>query len=333
MKKKLILLTSFWFIFGLVLLLLNDFVLKGVYHNWLTGKLSDVAGLFVFSLFWCAIFPKQQNKVFLTVGILFVFWKSTYSQPLIDSWNWVGIFKINRVVDFSDLIALLILPLAFEYSRRKDQLLKINIHPAFPLLMAAFSFCATSSTQQDFDFNKKYKFSVSKSELIKKMNTLNSWDSIPINPPLSLSLHNSNDYKLDFNDTLWYYSLDADTIYDTIYKYKEVFKPNKFDLFEYVETDEIDAINEYIHSTTDTMYVNQNGIVYYRIHQKEKKHNSDQYYFYTVTAKLKIKGQGSSSSITLKDIYADSFGDDWEVEKKKLLADFERFLIKKLRKI
>lgn len=33
------------FISSLLLLLLNDFVFKPVYHNWLTGKLSDFCGL------------------------------------------------------------------------------------------------------------------------------------------------------------------------------------------------------------------------------------------------------------------------------------------------
>ncbi len=36
-------------------LLLNDFVLKAAFHSWLTGKLSDVAGLAAFTIFWCAI--------------------------------------------------------------------------------------------------------------------------------------------------------------------------------------------------------------------------------------------------------------------------------------
>ena len=39
------------FIIATVLLVVNDFFLKPVYHNWLTGKLSDFAGLFMFSLF------------------------------------------------------------------------------------------------------------------------------------------------------------------------------------------------------------------------------------------------------------------------------------------
>ena len=44
-------LTSPGFVVGLSLLLLNDLFLKARFHNPLTGKLSDFAGLFVFPLF------------------------------------------------------------------------------------------------------------------------------------------------------------------------------------------------------------------------------------------------------------------------------------------
>ncbi len=41
---------------SLALLLANDLVLKPAYHNAATGKLSDVAGLFVFVLvFWLTV--------------------------------------------------------------------------------------------------------------------------------------------------------------------------------------------------------------------------------------------------------------------------------------
>ena len=165
MKRDFKILTSFWFIIGLTTLLLNDFVLKGLYGNWLTGKLSDFAGLFIFPLFWCAIFPRHQNKIFWLTGILFVFWKSMYSQPLIDTWNGLDILKINRTVDYSDLIALIILPFAFEFNRRKDRIINLKTYPIIPLVVSVFAFCATSY-QKDFDYNKTYNFPFSKTELV-----------------------------------------------------------------------------------------------------------------------------------------------------------------------
>ena len=91
--------TSIWFLFGLIVLLANDFVLKELYGNWLTGKLSDFAGIFIFSLFWVALFPKHKNKIFTLIALLFIYWKSPFSQNLIDSWNNLGLLKVYRTVD------------------------------------------------------------------------------------------------------------------------------------------------------------------------------------------------------------------------------------------
>ena len=42
------------FLIGLGLLIANDWLFKPMFHNALTGKLSDVAGIFAFAYFWCA---------------------------------------------------------------------------------------------------------------------------------------------------------------------------------------------------------------------------------------------------------------------------------------
>lgn len=144
MQEKFKLITSKGFTAGLVLLLLNDFVLKAAFHNGFTGKLSDVAGLFIFPLFWFSFFPKYKKAIFFLTGLFFIYWKSPFSQPLIDSWNALDLFSIQRVVDYSDLIALLILPLSFYYSSIDIKKTAFAVHPVFPLLIAAFSFIATS---------------------------------------------------------------------------------------------------------------------------------------------------------------------------------------------
>lgn len=72
------------FIVSLILVLLNDFILKYNFPCWLTGKLSDFAGLFVFAVFWMAFFPKKRNVIVWTTAILFTWWKSPLSQPLIE---------------------------------------------------------------------------------------------------------------------------------------------------------------------------------------------------------------------------------------------------------
>src|SRR6185369_1060873 len=73
-------LTSPIFASALAVLLLNDFLLKPVFHNWITGKLSDFAGVFVFSLFFAALFPHWKRSVYLFTILGFGFWKSPYSE-------------------------------------------------------------------------------------------------------------------------------------------------------------------------------------------------------------------------------------------------------------
>ena len=56
------------FLIGLSLLLTNDFVLKEQFHNGFTGKLSDFAGLFVFSIpDTCRLAPLDIRSLSTTV--------------------------------------------------------------------------------------------------------------------------------------------------------------------------------------------------------------------------------------------------------------------------
>ncbi|OXA81093.1 hypothetical protein SAMN05444397_109197 [Flavobacterium aquidurense] len=155
MRENTKLFTSIWFIFGLVTLLLNDFVLKEVYGNWLTGKLSDFAGLFIFPLFWTTLFPKYKKKIFILTVIAFVLWKSSYSQILINTWNNIGLWNINRTVDYSDIFALLILPLAYHIEALKEKLFTIRITPFIPLTICIYAFIATvrPTSNTGFDDN------------------------------------------------------------------------------------------------------------------------------------------------------------------------------------
>lgn len=54
-------------------LLLNDLVLKAAFHNWLTGKLSDFAGLAAVTIFCCALGPRHVRKVGGAIAVLFAF--------------------------------------------------------------------------------------------------------------------------------------------------------------------------------------------------------------------------------------------------------------------
>lgn len=168
------LLTSYWFLAGLFLLLVNDLVLKAHFGNWLTGKLSDFAGLFIFPLFFTAIFPKQKRTIFALTAILFALWKSALSQPFIDAWNANGWLTIGRVVDPSDLLGLLALPLAFVVESRGDKLRLLRIPPALPFLLSTFAFAATSYST-DVPIGISHTFQLPKDSLVQRWTNLEAY--------------------------------------------------------------------------------------------------------------------------------------------------------------
>jgi hypothetical protein len=141
MKDRLRSIVNIPFLICLALLLLNDFYLKAVYHNTLTGKLSDFCGLFVFVTFWSAILPGRKQTIFFSTTLIFIVWKSPYSETFIDFFSRT-FYPINRTVDITDLIALAILPIGFFYMRVSTTKLKVNPIPLAALTL--FAFCATS---------------------------------------------------------------------------------------------------------------------------------------------------------------------------------------------
>lgn len=131
------------FIFAVIILIVNDFYLKHTFHNAFTGKLSDFVGLFAFPFFWSIVLPGKTRWIHLLTVVLFLFWKTVWSQPLIDFINLFG-FHTSRTVDYSDYIALVSVPFSyFTLSKRflfkaKPVLLKVFF------LISLFSFVATT---------------------------------------------------------------------------------------------------------------------------------------------------------------------------------------------
>lgn len=150
MKRKLKSINNIPFLVCLTILLLNDFHLKAEYHNWLTGKLSDFCGLFVFVSFWTALFPNRKLAVYFSTGLFFVIWKSPYSQLFIDVSQ--NAYPIYRVVDVTDLITLLSLPIAFFY--RSEDAMKLKVNPIPLAILTFISFCATSVPQPTQNFSQ-----------------------------------------------------------------------------------------------------------------------------------------------------------------------------------
>lgn len=154
------------FLISLFLLLLNDFYLKAEFHNFLTGKLSDFAGLFVFSLFFIAFFPNRKLLILVFTAIFFAFWKSSFSENLIQYWNSFDLIPIWRAVDYTDLIALLVLPFAYFYSKslhsfELDYSFFKVIAVRFIILISLFAFVATSyADEHGFWIKQRYELNL-----------------------------------------------------------------------------------------------------------------------------------------------------------------------------
>ena len=122
LSRAIVVLTSPAFLVAVALLLLNDWVLKAAMHNWLTGKLSDFAGLAAFSMFCAAVLgPQWRSAAFIVSGAAFVLWKSPLTDNSLQLWNTLGVWPLARVKDYSDLLALGMLVPAYRLLRRIDE--------------------------------------------------------------------------------------------------------------------------------------------------------------------------------------------------------------------
>lgn len=157
---------------GLVaVLLVNDWVLKPAFRNAVTGKLSDVAGVAAFALFWAALFPRRRLHVFVGTALGFAAWKSPASQPLIDGWNAIGWGTIGRVVDWTDLLALAVLPVVYRID--PGPLAVPRLRRAMGPAVAAGCLLAFGATSQyrafSYPLDARYAFDVPPDSLLQRM--------------------------------------------------------------------------------------------------------------------------------------------------------------------
>ncbi|MBP1616869.1 MAG: hypothetical protein H6Q14_696 [Bacteroidetes bacterium] len=182
MKRKELILNPY-FIVGLFVLLLNDFYLKHEYGNFITGKLSDFAGLLIFPMFVAVIAPKFKKHIALIVGIMFFIWKLPLFTPALEVINQSLKITLYRVVDYSDYAALLILPLSHYLINRKGSWIPIKIEPlktisTYSLLtIAFFAFCSTSIPYRETPkgtilIDKSYTIKLPKDSVIKTIKQL-----------------------------------------------------------------------------------------------------------------------------------------------------------------
>jgi hypothetical protein len=181
-EPKYYLLKKNLFLCGLVLLVLNDFYLKYAFSNFITGKLSDFAGLFIFPYFISIFFEKNAKRIYLVIALFFTFWKFEISQPLI---NWISTFSniaFYRTVDITDLIALLILPFSYIYFKRKliEKEKTSNVYNLLIGVLSLFIFVADSipreSTKLKIDSNKEYIVYMNKDSIFENSDFRGGYD-------------------------------------------------------------------------------------------------------------------------------------------------------------
>ena len=167
------------FIAAVALLLLNDVVLKRVFANWITGKLSDFAGLWALAYFLIAVTACRRHFVALALGAAFIWWKSPASGSFIALWNSAAWPAIGRTVDASDLVALVVLLMLPSASRQC-----VATRPAQPrrivnaliALFAMVAFVATQRTGENVCCSGEWHFNGSKSEVISRLKRAGATD-------------------------------------------------------------------------------------------------------------------------------------------------------------
>lgn len=146
-KRDTQLLLNGYFLTALVVLICNDQIWKYTYANALTGKLSDIAGLILLPPALAFLFPRLQGRAIGWSALFFILWKTPWASPLIEWYNTLAPMPISRVVDYTDYLALLVLPLPYWLIiRDATKMGLLRLHPILAwslLLLTSSSFIAT----------------------------------------------------------------------------------------------------------------------------------------------------------------------------------------------
>ena len=122
-----------WPLFAVAVMVVNDRWLKGIFHNWVTGKLSDVAICFFLPLFTSALLSlvwQRHPRARIVVGALLA------SAVFVGQESWpafqagllsalqvlgrpLGLTRFQLTSDPTDLLALLMVPVAVWYGLRR----------------------------------------------------------------------------------------------------------------------------------------------------------------------------------------------------------------------
>lgn len=182
-KRQPLLLTNPVFVSSLPLLIVNDFILKPAFHNWLTGKLSDFAGIVVLTLLLAYLFPKLMGKAALISAAVFVFWKSPLSTPLIALVNASLAIPLHRTMDYTDLFALTVVPFTWVLIERLTAQSNFPTRPVWSrnllVLMGAFACTATAMSPKQragydgtIEVYQNYSINVNKASALNRLKML-----------------------------------------------------------------------------------------------------------------------------------------------------------------
>lgn len=160
----------------------NDHYLKWTFSNWITGKLSDFTGLLIFPMFLKFLFPRlTMTLATLITGLFFVFWKLPLSDDFISVYNRVAFIPITRTVDYSDFVALTVLPFSYIAIRKIEHhrfqvSTKLPVNPIVLLIPSSFIFMATSPPLSyymqaggDVHIGKSYRMKISEAKILEKL--------------------------------------------------------------------------------------------------------------------------------------------------------------------
>ena len=134
-------------------------------------------------MFLLFLFPNLKRAVLWISGLFFIFWKLPASENFINFYNQIAIIRIVRTVDYTDLIALSVLPISHLLIQRIEEL-KINkaakpsLKPWFIVIPCSFIFMATSPPVSyymrpngDIHIGKSYKMKMSKEKILERLKT------------------------------------------------------------------------------------------------------------------------------------------------------------------
>lgn len=253
------------FLTSLAILLLNDFYLKYEFHNGLTGKLSDFAGLFVFAVFLFVIFPAYKKNVILFCVVFFCWWKSPLSSSFIQFATDRLSVPLHRTIDYTDLFALLILPLTLLVKPADYQASFIRSAAIYATgIISFFSFCATSMMprqlsyypyrQNQVQFGQYFNSSLNEAEVLAKLDPGN----------LGYKIDSIRFYKIDEYGT-FYQRVNSEP--DSIYPSIPVANNNDTSLFIRKREEEFYRLSRYI-LDGDTLLNLEFRISYTRKHKR-----------------------------------------------------------------